>query len=328
MNPKQKELFVLFEKKYPNQYPELKTALLSGGVPGLYAQEAIEELLFADIETVRQSSNKSLSKSAELHKITFTAKEKGIIDKIKMGADDLDIVVYLAGGIVRDRLLGRESQDLDFVAEKDAEKLVQHLMKKFNLSGAIKYSRSRAISITIDDTSVDIINAEKIFTPVVSLEGPEEFSISFDDVYRRDLTINSLLYDIRKNEVVDYTGKGLKDLEEGRIQTIIDPHAKYKVHATDILRALRFSVTLGFTIDEEMKDAMRKNAFRVKPRDKGGDISNRRIRRELRKTVDTPEYWDKMKELLADVGLFDILKDDILDVEQDMKGEIEYEYPE
>lgn len=262
-----------------------------------------------------------------LDKITFTVQEKSIIDKIKIVANKLGLTVYMAGGIVRDRLLGRSGQDFDFVVDKNAEKLVNELVKEYDLSDPVQYGRSGAISITIDDIPVDIINAERIIMPLKEdegLEGTEEFSVSFDDVFRRDLTINSLLYDINSEEIIDYTGRGLRDLQEGNIETIIDPNIKFKVHAPDILRALRFTVTLNFSLSEEMKEAIRRNAERVTPRDKGGDISNRRIRRELRKAADTIEDWNKTKSLLAEVGLFDILANDIKDIETDRQGKADY----
>lgn len=297
-------------------------------MPEYLAEQTAKEIRLYNAKPISNLPILTLS-AQKLRKITFTAKEKSIIDKIKLVAKKLGITPYIAGGLVRDRLIGRPSEDLDFVVDKDAEKLVQALVDEYDLSEPVEYGRSKAISVTIDDTPVDIINAERIITPLKqdeSLEGEEEFSVSFDDIYRRDLTINSLLYDIMKDEVVDYTGRGLKDLQQGKIETIIDPNIKFKIHAPDILRALRFATILDFSLSDKMKEAMRKNADRIMPRDKGGDVSNRRIRRELRKTANTPDHWEKMKSLLAEVGVFDIIKNDIKDVDEDFKGGIEYTY--
>lgn len=296
-------------------------------LPEFLSRELLKEIALYNANRVIVS-RLSLGKNV-LKNITFTAKEKSIIDKIKIVAKKLGITVYMAGGIVRDRLLGRKGSDFDFVVDEGADKLVTALVKEYDLSQPVLYGRSKAMSITIDGEPIDIINAERVITPLKedeALDGPEEFSVSFDDVYRRDLTINSLLYDIEKEEVIDYTGQGLKDLQEGNIETIIDPAIKFRIHAADILRALRFAVTLGFSLSDEMKKAMRKNASRLTPRDRGGDISNRRIRRDLRKAADTPEHWQKMKTLLAEVGLFDVLTADIEDVEDDLRGKIPYTY--
>ena len=332
MESKEQQILIDFKQLLPIEYARLESALLSDDPleKGFALEDA--RLLLEHSESVTAvliPQRFRLSTARALQTIRFTATEKGVIDKIKAEADELGIKVYLAGGLVRDRLLGKQSSDLDFVVNEKAEDLVKNLAKKYDLSTPVIYGRSEAMAITLDDLPLDFINAEKVIAPLRDekrLEGKEEFSVSLDDVYRRDLTINSLLWDISKNKIIDYTKRGLNDIEEGRINTIIDPFIKYKIHAFDMLRALRFAATLGFKIDERVKDAMKDHAIRVQPRDKGGDVSNRRIRRELRKAAATKESWTRMKQLLAEVGLFEIVRDDIEDVEEDLRGGIKYDY--
>lgn len=324
------QTFILFNEKFPSTERDLKMAVASEEtVPALLAAQAMQEIL-NNLEEYKEESVELYSIARKLEKtIHLTAKEKSTIDKVGAVAKKLGIKVYLAGGFLRDKLLGKESNDLDFVCDKDVEKLALALVKTYKLPTPVQYDRSQAISLQIDGSSIDIIDAQKLIMPVNkedSLEGDEEFSVSFDDVYRRDLTINSLLYDIEENKLIDYTGKGLSDLKQGKIRTIISPFIKFKIHAPDILRALRFAVVLDFKIDKEMMTAMKQNAVRLLPRDKGGDVSNRRIRRELRKAAKSIEHWEKLKRLLAEVGLFDQLRGDIQDVEQDLIGGIKYTY--
>jgi len=278
-----------------------------------------------------------LSKTAgELRPLTFTSEEQGIINRVREAADALDIDVYLVGGFVRDRIAGGKEKeaagDLDFMCERDADKIVSYLAKKYGAPEPVKYSRSKAVMLTLDDHPIDFIDAKHIYRPLRqgfdTLEDEEDETVAFDDAYRRDLTVNSLMYDVRRGKLLDPTGKGLKDLRGGTLNTIIDPFIKFRIHAPDMLRALRFAATLGYKLGPKMLEAMKANAERLRPRDKGGDISNRRIRKELRKAIDTPEHWAKMRELLQQAGLDVILAKDIEDVQEDFEGGIEYHFDE
>lgn len=285
------------------------------------------------LELMKEQSTKGFTKQAQqvAGEIKFNDKEQKIIDAVKQAADHLDINTYLVGGAVRDRLLGKENADLDFMCEERAEELVAYLAKSYSTEMPVQYDRSKALMITLDGETVEFVNAERLFRPLKqdeSMEGEEEFTTSFDDAYRRDLTINTLMYDIRKEELLDPTGKGLDDLRNKQLNTVIDPYIKYKIHAPDMLRALRFAATHDFTLGEGMMDAMRANVERIRPRDKGGDISNRRIRKELRKAIDDPGHWAKLRSLLTEAGLDMVLADDIDDVQQDLIGGIDYHLEE
>lgn len=276
----------------------------------------------------------SIKHGQQQRSLQFSPAEQRILDKVKEAAESIGAKAYLVGGAVRDRLLGKENADLDFMvegADNAAEQLALELVEKHNLDSPVKYDRSQAINVVVDDQALDLINAERVFAPLQdadedSLEGEEEFTTSFDDAFRRDLTINALMYDLSTGKVLDPTGKGLKDIRSRTIRTIISPFVKYKIHATDMLRALRFAATLGFDLAPDMLEAMKQNAQRVTPRDKGGDISNRRIRRELRKAIDNPTHWATLRDLLTQAGLDQILAEDIQDVQQDFDGSVEYHW--
>jgi len=273
----------------------------------------------------------AFTKLATTHTIAFSGEEQSILDKVQKASNTLGITTYLAGGIIRDKILNKPNQDLDFVTDKDAEKLAFLLAKTYKLSDPVHMARSGATMIHLDDKFIDLIDAEKVYRPVTgkSLEqGQEgEMSIFMDDAYRRDLTMNSLMYNLETKKIIDPTGKGFSDLENKVIRTIIDPHLKYRIHAPDMLRAIRFYATnQGFVFAPEMLEAMKENAHRVLPRDRGGDISPRRIERELRKAFQTPEAWLKMKGALEAVGLSNYIGEQIEAVDQDRQGGIEYNF--
>ena len=285
-------------------------------------------------EYVKHKKHKK--KATELQPLKFTPGEQEIVKKVRDVAEALDIDIYLVGGFIRDRISSRdkdkeEAGDLDFMCEHDTQKVVQYLVKKHGYKEPVEYSRSKAIMLNMDEHPIDFIDAKRIYRPLETegystLEEEEDETVAFDDAFRRDLTVNALMYDVRKNELLDPTGRGIQDLKEGVLNTIIDPFIKFRVHAPDMLRALRFAATLGFKLGPNMLEAMRTNAERVRPRDQGGDISNRRVRKELRKAIDKPEHWAKMRELLQQAGLDIVLAEDIQDVQEDFEGGIEYKF--
>ena len=285
-------------------------------------------------EYVKHKKHKK--RATELQPLKFTPGEQEIVKKVRDVAEALDIDIYLVGGFIRDRISSRdkdkeEAGDLDFMCEHDTQKVVQYLVKKHGYKEPVEYSRSKAIMLNMDEHPIDFIDAKRIYRPLETegystLEEEEDETVAFDDAFRRDLTVNTLMYDVRKNELLDPTGRGIQDLKEGVLNTIIDPFIKFRVHAPDMLRALRFAATLGFKLGPNMLEAMRTNAERVRPRDQGGDISNRRVRKELRKAIDKPEHWAKMRELLQQAGLDIVLAEDIQDVQEDFEGGIEYKF--
>jgi poly(A) polymerase len=76
-----------------------------------------------------------------------------------------------------------------------------------------------------------------------------------EDALRRDFTVNALSYNIADFSIIDYTG-GLADLNAGIIRTIGDPSVRFQEDPVRMLRAVRFSVQLAFTIEENTRQAL------------------------------------------------------------------------
>jgi poly(A) polymerase len=85
------------------------------------------------------------------------------------------------------------------------------------------------------------------------------FGTAEEDARRRDFTVNGLFYDPFLGEVIDYVG-GRDDLEAHRISTIGDPEIRMREDPVRALRAIRFAARLGFTIEPEVFEAMRRHA--------------------------------------------------------------------
>ena len=77
-----------------------------------------------------------------------------------------------------------------------------------------------------------------------------EFTSIEEDAKRRDFTINALYYDFHKKKVIDFF-EGIKDIEEKKIRTVGNPEVRFQEDYLRIIRALRFSVTFDFEIEEK-----------------------------------------------------------------------------
>ncbi|MER2150753.1 MAG: anti-sigma factor antagonist [Candidatus Limivicinus sp.] len=141
--------------------------------------------------------------------------------------------IYLAGGCVRDMLLGRDPNDYDFATSATTDE-IQELCRENHLDYDAGY-------LFLDDVPVSFGEGETFDVSRYHGESLEE------DMRRRDLSINALAYDVLAGEIVDWTG-GLEDLRNGiiRLSCPITPDK-----SGNILRALRFSLELGFRIEPE-----------------------------------------------------------------------------
>lgn len=77
-----------------------------------------------------------------------------------------------------------------------------------------------------------------------------------EDAERRDLTINSLFYNIQEAKVEDMTGKGIYDLKKGIIWTPLEPYKTFLDDPLRILRTIRFATRFGFKITEEIMEVL------------------------------------------------------------------------
>jgi len=104
-------------------------------------------------------------------------------------------------------------------------KLYPEGQKKYGVikSNSDKSKHLETAAIKVHDTFIDLVNlrsekyTEQSRVPVIEIGTPEE------DAYRRDLTINALFYNINKQEVEDFTKRGIIDLEERVVKTPLDP---------------------------------------------------------------------------------------------------------
>ncbi len=167
--------------------------------------------------------------------------------------------IYLVGGIVRDILIGRSSCDTDFVVcNVDAETLKEFLTTQgiVNLVG-----KHFGVFKFTPHLSSGIYPAFDIALPRtdhalktggyrdVDVQSDPSLAIE-DDLARRDFTINALAWNINSEKLID-EWNGLRDIENKCITTVGNPHERFQEDYSRMLRALRFSCQLDFTIEPE-----------------------------------------------------------------------------
>ncbi len=76
-----------------------------------------------------------------------------------------------------------------------------------------------------------------------------------EDAQRRDLTVNSLFYNLNTGQVEDYTGMGMSDLKQGIVRTPLDPHQTFIDDPLRVLRCIRFAAGYNFVATDGIFEA-------------------------------------------------------------------------
>jgi poly(A) polymerase len=165
----------------------------------------------------------------------------------------------LVGGCVRDLLLGREPKDFDVATNASPEQVKQTFRncrligRRFRLAHVF-FGREIIEVATFRGTEDDNNNSERVHEDGRLLRD-NIYGLIEEDVWRRDFTVNALYYNIRDFSVVDYVG-GMADHKAGLLQLIGDPEVRYREDPVRMLRAVRFSVKLGFQLHSESEQGI------------------------------------------------------------------------
>lgn len=201
-------------------------------------------------------------------------------------------VAYFAGGCVRDWLLHRNARDIDIAtnATPDVVEELFSVSRRIGKSfGVVQVeegdSRFEVVTFRSEEGTTDGRHPDR-----VTFSGPEE------DANRRDFTVNGLFYDPEKDQVIDHVG-GRADLKEKLIRTIGDPDLRLAEDYLRLLRAVRFSSVLEFSLHPDTRAAIRRNANGIQK------ISIERIEQELSRILIESPRAGKALHLMMDVGL-------------------------
>ena len=165
---------------------------------------------------------------------------------------------YLVGGCIRDLLLGHKPKDFDIATSATPEQ-VHKTFKRSRLIG----KRFRLVHIMFSSRKyieVATFRSGKVKTASDgSIVRDNLYGTLKEDAFRRDFSVNGLYYDIQKSQVIDYVD-GLEALNNSEIRMIGKPVERFKEDPVRMIRAIRFKVKLGATIDSKISKSITSQA--------------------------------------------------------------------
>lgn len=181
-------------------------------------------------------------------------------------ARELDLPVYVVGGWVRDLILGRDSKDIDIVVQGSGIALATQIADKLGTQGKISiFKKFGTANIRIGEYEVEFVGARKESYRLDSRKPIVEEGSLMDDISRRDFTINTMAISLNSGDfgaLLDPFG-GLEDLHLKRLKTPLAPDITFSDDPLRMMRGLRFEAQLGFKLDDEVFDAIKRNAQRL-----------------------------------------------------------------
>ena len=191
---------------------------------------------------------------------------------------------YIVGGCVRDLLLGKKPKDWDITTNALPDQ-IQPLFVK-----TVYENTFGTVAVVFEDESDESLKVIEITTyrqeaGYTDSRHPDEVSFSLnllDDLKRRDFTVNAMAYNLGNGQIVDEFN-GVRDLKDKVVRTVGDANERFGEDALRMLRAVRFSTQLGFTISAETMQGIVDNSKLLK------NISWERKRDEFTKIIESTE---------------------------------------
>lgn len=187
-----------------------------------------------------------------------------------------DAQIYLVGGGVRDLLMGKSTKNWDFTTNIPPEQIMELFEDAFlnNAFGTV------GIPIEVDGEKLIFeVTPYRTEGTYQNKRHPDQISWAEtleEDLARRDLTINAIASD--GSSLVDpYHGQ--EDISQQIIRAVGDPDTRFQEDALRLIRSVRFTAQLGFTIEPATLDAIKRNAHLI------NHISGERIRDELLRLI-------------------------------------------
>jgi tRNA nucleotidyltransferase/poly(A) polymerase len=216
--------------------------------------------------------------------------------------------IFLVGGAVRDFIKGIPPKDYDLVTNALPEES-KKILKDFNVSdeqgknfGVLRvYTKDDPEGYEVATYRRDISKGRDTKGDDQKVEIGSDVTIE-DDCMRRDLTINSLFYDIQNKKIVDLVG-GIDDIKNGIIRAVGDANQRFIEDRLRICRIFRFAARTGGEIEEETSNAIKRdNRLKgVGPKD---DVSQERIWEEFEKAFKQSKDFKRYLEFYNEYNMW------------------------
>jgi poly(A) polymerase len=202
---------------------------------------------------------------------------------------------YLAGGCVRDMLLKKLPQDYDITTNAKPEDIRRVFPK------TIPVGEQFGVILVLEDDEPFEVASFRHDGPYLDGRRPSHvrYGSLEEDVFRRDFTINGMVYDPVEDRVIDLV-EGQKDLERRSIRAIGNAHQRFEEDRLRMIRAVRFAAGLKFEIDPSTSAAVKQLAATIT------QISWERIGEEVTRIL-TEGGARRGFELLDETGLLAVL---------------------
>ena len=222
--------------------------------------------------------------------------------------------LYLVGGPVRDRILGRESTDLDFTTDARPPE-IKVLLRRAGADHIYAVGeRFGTIGAVFGAMPVEITTyRSETYEP-----GSRKPSVTFGrtlegDLARRDFTVNAITQDIATGRIIDPLG-GLGDIVGKVIRAVGNPDDRFREDPLRVLRAVRIAAQLDFTIDRDTAAAMRRQATGL------GTISAERIGAEMQ-LIMASDWPHRAIVTLLDLGLMSFVMPEVIAMQSTVQDE-------
>jgi poly(A) polymerase len=169
---------------------------------------------------------------------------------------------YIVGGSVRDLLLGRKPKDFDIVTDAHPQELRRMFAnsriigRRFRLVHVV-FRGGKVIEVSTA-RSLPANRAAAKTTDELYLKRDNQFGTFKEDAARRDFTLNALIYDVKNEMIVDYTG-GFEDIQNRIVRVIGNPDVSFPEDPVRMYRAVKFAALLGLDLDVHTYRAIQKH---------------------------------------------------------------------
>lgn len=217
-------------------------------------------------------------------------------------ADDRKEEFYLIGGYVRDLMLNRERNEMDFLIVGDALQFTNDFAKELGVGKVTVYKNFGTAHFNYSNFVLEFVGARKESYSRDSRNPSVERGTLDDDLNRRDFTINCLAVSLNKTnygKLIDRFN-GAQDIKNRKIRTPLDSSKTFDDDPLRIMRAFRFSSQLNFEVEPSVLIAAKEMAERLKI------VSQERITDEFLKILSSPKPSIGLK-LLFESGVIKVV---------------------
>lgn len=207
------------------------------------------------------------------------------LNEISLFAKKKNVEIFIVGGFVRDLILKRNRDEIDFLILGDGTAFAKKLCKHLNASSLSIFKNFGTAHFVYENYSLEFVGARSESYDRNSRKPAVQPATFEEDISRRDFTINAMALSINHDsfgKVIDIYN-GYTDLTAALIKTPLDPLQTFDDDPLRIMRAFRFAAQLNFIVDDAILDAAEKMRERLKI------VSQERITDEFLKILSSPK---------------------------------------